>query len=106
MVFNGKIEQYVDHPIQIKVGELVRVFFVNAGPNRLSNSHVIGTIFSSVYRSGNPANAFQGLQSCEVGPGDGAIFEFRVHEPGDYPFVDHAIARAYKGAIGIFHAVP
>jgi nitrite reductase (NO-forming) len=106
VVFNGKIEQYVDHPIQIKVGELVRVFFVNAGPNRTSTFHVVGTIFSSVYRSGNPANAFHGLQSFEVGPGDGAIFEFRVREPGDYPFVDHAIARAYKGAIGMFHAVP
>ncbi len=106
VVFNGKLEQYVEHPIEIKVGELVRVFFVNAGPNRTSTFHVVGTIFSAVYRSGNPANAFHGVQSFEVGPGDGAIFEFRVHEPGEYPFVDHAIARAYKGAIGMFHAVP
>ncbi|MGB3549679.1 MAG: multicopper oxidase domain-containing protein [Candidatus Binatus sp.] len=106
VVFNGKLEQYVEHPIQIKVGELVRIFFVNAGPNRLSTFHVVGTILSAVYRSGNPANALHDVQSFEVGPGDGAIFEFRVHEAGDYPFVDHAIARAYKGAIGMFHAVP
>jgi len=38
------------------------------------------------------------------GPGNGAVFEFTVHETGDYPFVDHAIARAYKGAIGTLHA--
>ncbi len=106
VVFNGVIEKYADHPISIKVGELVRIFFVNAGPNRTSDFHVVGTIFSSVYRSGNPANAFHGVQSFEVGPGDGAIFEFRVHEAGDYPFLDHAIARAYKGAIGIFRATP
>jgi len=106
VVFNGVIEKYADHPIQIKVGRPVRIFFVNAGPNRSSSFHVVGTVFSSVYRSGNPANVEHGVQTFEVGPGDGAIFEFTVHEAGDYPFLDHAIARAYKGAIGIFHAVP
>jgi nitrite reductase (NO-forming) len=105
VVFNGVIEKYADHPIQIKVDQPVRIFFVNAGPNRTSSFHVVGTVFSSVYRSGNPANVEHGVQTFEVGPGDGAIFEFTVHEAGDYPFVDHAIARAYKGAIGVFHAV-
>ena len=106
VVFNGVIEKYADKPIQIKVGQPVRIFFVNAGPNRTSSFHVVGTVFTSVYRSGNPANALHGVQTFEVGPGDGAAFEFTVHEAGDYPFVDHAIARAYKGAIGIFRAVP
>jgi nitrite reductase (NO-forming) len=105
VVFNGAVDKYAENPIPIKVGELVRIFFVNAGPNLTSTFHVIGAIFETVYRSGNPANPFHGVQSFEVGPGDGAIFEFRVHEPGDYTFVDHAIARAYKGAIGIFRAV-
>jgi nitrite reductase (NO-forming) len=58
VVFNGVIERYAEHPISIKVGELVRIFFVNAGPNRTSSFHVVGTVFNSVYRSGNPANAF------------------------------------------------
>lgn len=106
VVFNGVIEKYADKPIQIKVGQPVRIFFVNAGPNRTSSFHVVGTVFTSVYRSGNPANALHGVQTFEVGPGDGAAFEFTVHEAGDYPFIDHAIARAYKGAIGIFRAVP
>ncbi len=106
VVFNGALDNYVDHPIEIKVGELVRIFFVNAGPNLTSTFHVIGAIFSTVYRSGNPANALHGLQSFEVGPGDGAVFEFRVNEAGDYTFVDHAMARPYKGAIGIFRALP
>jgi nitrite reductase (NO-forming) len=106
VVFNGVIEKYSDKPIQIKVGQPVRIFFVNAGPNRTSSFHVVGAVFTSVYRSGNPANALHGVQTFEVGPGDGAAFEFTVHEAGDYPFIDHAIARAYKGAIGIFRAVP
>ena len=106
VVFNGMVDRYVEHPIPIKVGELVRVFFVNAGPNLVSTFHIIGAIFATVYRSGNPADAMNGLSSFEVGPGNGAIFEFRVHEPGDYRFVDHALARPLKGAEGIFRATP
>jgi nitrite reductase (NO-forming) len=82
-VVNGVIEKYAEHPIPIKLGELARIFFVNAGPNRTSSFHVVGTMFSSVYGSGNLANLLHGLQSFEVGPGNGAVFEFRVHEPGD-----------------------
>ena len=36
--------------------------------------------------------------------GGGAIFEIRLREPGDYPFVTHAFADATKGAVGIFRA--
>ncbi len=104
VVFDGMVDRYVEHPIPIKVGELVRVLFVNAGPNLLSTFHVTGAIFSTVYRGGNPADALHGLASFEVGPGDGAVFEFRVHEPGDYAFIDHAPARPLKGAQGIFRA--
>lgn len=106
IVFNGAINKYAEHPITIKVGKPVRVFFVNAGPNLMSTFHVIGAIFTAVYRNGNPENVMHGLQSFEVGPGDGAVFEFTVHEAGDYTFVDHAMARPLKGAQGIFHAVP
>jgi nitrite reductase (NO-forming) len=106
VVFNGIVDRYVEHPIPIKTGELVRVFFVNAGPNFSSTFHVTGAIFSTVYRGGNPADALHDLANFEVGPGDGAVFEFRVHEPGDYPFIDHALARTTKGAEGVFRATP
>lgn len=106
VVFNGMVDRYVEHPIPIRVGELVRVFFVNAGPNLSSTFHVTGAIFATVYRGGNPADAMHGLASFEVGPGDGAVFEFRVHEPGDYAFIDHALARTTKGAEGVFRATP
>jgi nitrite reductase (NO-forming) len=106
VVFNGIVERYVEHPISIKTGELVRVFFVNAGPNLSSTFHVTGAIFSTVYRGGNPADAMHDLASFEVGPGDGAVFEFRVREPGDYAFINHALARTTKGAEGVFRATP
>jgi nitrite reductase (NO-forming) len=105
VVFNGRIGRYdVGHPIPIKVGELVRIFFINIGPNLFSDFHVVGALFSTVYRSGNPADALHDIQTFEVGPGDGAVFELRVYHPGTYMFMDHAMGHAYKGAMGIFRA--
>ena len=106
VVFNGRIGRYdIGHPIPIKVGELVRIFFINIGPNLFSDFHVVGALFSTVYRSGNPADSLHDIQTFEVGPGDGAVFEFRVYHSGTYMFMDHAMAHAYKGAMGLFRAV-
>ena len=107
VVFNGAVDKFdIDHPIGIKVGGLVRVFFANAGPNLVSIFHVNGAIFATVYRSGNPADSMHDLSSFEVGPGSGAVFEFRAQQSGDYQFLDQAMAHPYKGAIGVFRAAP
>ncbi len=107
LLFNGGINKYdLDHPIQIKVGKLVRVFFLNAGPSLTAAFHVSGVIFSTIYQGGNPADAMHGLSTVEVPPSSGAIFEFRVTQPGDYQFTDSNRAHEYKGAMGIFRAVP
>src|SRR5579863_1392677 len=101
IVFNGTLNRYdLSHPITIKTGKLVRVFFVNAGPNLTSAFHVAGVLFSSVYRSGNPADALHGLNTFEVAPSDGAVFEFTVKEAGNYSFTDLNRASEYKGAVG------
>jgi nitrite reductase (NO-forming) len=102
VVFDGAINRHVGEPLPIKTGEMVRVYFVNAGPNLVSSLHIIGTILRTVYLGGNPANRLSGLQTIEVGPGNGAIVEFTVKEEGDYTMVDHAIARVYKGAVAVF----
>lgn len=103
-VFNGYANQYVENPINVVVGEPVRVFVVNAGPDAWSSFHVVGTIFDAGYVNGNPANKLIGLQSITIGPGDGAVVEFTLDEPGDYPFVNHAFGHAAQGAVGIFRA--
>jgi nitrite reductase (NO-forming) len=106
VVFNGALNKYsVDHPIEIKVGKLVRVYFVNAGPSLTSAFYVSGVLFDTVYKSGNPANAFHGLNTLAVPPSDGAVFEFKVTQPGYYQFVDQNRSQQYKGANGVFHAV-
>src|SRR5207245_2527826 len=103
VVFNGEVNKYdLAHAIPIKVGKLVRVFFVNAGPNLTSGFHVAGAIFSTVYQGGNPANALHGVDSFMVAPATGAVFEFQVGEPGNYRFTDLQMAHQYRGALGNF----
>jgi nitrite reductase (NO-forming) len=104
VAFNGKVGQYVVHPIRVKVGERIRVYFLNVGPNNISSFHVIGTIFDKVWLDGNPANQFTGMQAVLVGPAQGAIMEFVLPEKGTYTFVDHSFANATMGAAGIFAA--
>jgi len=104
VAFNGYANQYVEHPIAIKVGEPVRIFVVNAGPNVWSSFHVVGAIFDKAYINANPANELHGLQGITIGPGDGACVEFTVEEPGEYIAVNHAFGHATHGAMAIFHA--
>ncbi len=101
VVFNGAAFQYRDHPLTAKPGDLVRLYVVNAGPNLWSAFHVIGGIFDKVYPGGNPAQAIDGVSTHSVGPGEGAIFDLRLDEPGKYPFVDHAMAHMQLGAQGV-----
>ncbi len=107
VVFNGQLNKAgIEHPILIKVGRLVRVFFVNAGPNLTSTFHVGGAMFSTVYAGGNPANPLHGTENFVVGPGAGAVFEFKVSEPGDYRFMDLNRVHEWNGAMGVFRAEP
>lgn len=105
ITFNGHQSQYVDEPIEIPVGELVRIYMVNHGPNVWSSFHVVGAIFSHVYMNANPKNAFEGMQTISVGPGDGVCCEFMVDEPGDYVAVNHSFGHAAHGAIAVLRAV-
>lgn len=107
VVFNGQLNKYgLQHPIPVKTGRLVRLFFVNAGPNLTSAFHIAGVIFSTIYRGGNPADALHGIDALDVGPSQGAVFEFTLKEPGDYRIMDMQRAHQYKGALGILRATP
>jgi nitrite reductase (NO-forming) len=105
VVFNGKAFQYKAHPLQVNVGDRVRLFVVNAGPSLRSDFHVVGTIFDKVYPDGNPRNALESVQTQMIPAGGGAVFEtvFDKDSNGEglYAFVTHAFADAQKGAVGI-----
>jgi len=103
VVFNGVASRYATHPIPVASGRTIRMFVVNAGPNRISSFHVVGAIFDKVYADGF-GPPFEGMQTWNVPVGGGAIFDFKLAEPGLYPFVTHAFADATKGGVGIFRA--
>ncbi len=100
--FNGKYGKHMaEGKLKAKVGERVRIFFGNAGPNLISSFHVIGEIFDNVYREGDlvskPAHS---IQTTLVPAGGSTIVEFGLEVPGTYTLVDHAIFRVEKGAVG------
>ena len=54
VVFNGSVGSTVgDKALTAKVGETVRLFVGDGGPNLVSSFHVIGQIFDTVYPEGN-----------------------------------------------------
>jgi nitrite reductase (NO-forming) len=103
VVFNGRVNRYLDEPLKAKPGELIRLHVVNAGPNHFSAFHVIGAIFDRVYASGNPKNVEYGVQTYTLPPGGGATFDLIIPEEGMYPMVTHSLQDALTGALGVIH---
>ncbi|HET7678374.1 MAG TPA: multicopper oxidase domain-containing protein [Candidatus Limnocylindrales bacterium] len=105
VVFNGVADQYKDAPLQVDVGEKVRVFVLDAGPSIDSSFHVVGTIFDSVIKEGAPdLQAGWGAQAVDLSPAQGAIVEMEFTEDGLYPIVTHAFNFVGRGALGLFKA--
>ena len=101
VAFNGYANKYKEQPLTAKPGQLIRLYVVDAGPNRWLAFHVVGAIFSTVEASGNPANQLHEVQSYTVGPGDAAMFELTIPNAGTYPFVNHSMADMMLGAVGL-----
>ena len=103
VVFNGAVGSLVgDKAITAKVGEKVRLFVGNGGPNLVSSFHVIGEIFDTVYQEGGTIPSQHNVQTTMIPAGGSAIVEFKVDVPGTFILVDHSLFRAFnKGALGM-----
>jgi len=102
VVFNGKVGALNgDNALTAKVGETVRIYMGNGGPNLVSSFHVIGEIFDRVHIEGG-SSINENVQTTLVPAGGAAIVEFKVDVPGTLILVDHSIFRAFnKGALGM-----
>ncbi len=102
VVFNGNTHALVgDNALTAKVGETIRLFVGNGGPNLTSAFHVIGEIFDKVHVEGGDL-INHNIQTTNIPPGGAAIVEFKLETPGTLVLVDHAIFRAFnKGALGM-----
>ena len=103
VVFNGRVGAMTgENAIQASVGERVRLFVGNAGPNLTSSFHVIGEMFDRVYGEGGTSVNQANVQTTGIPAGGSTMVEFKVDVPGRYTLVDHALFRAFnKGAVGI-----
>lgn len=102
VVFNGRSGALLDkNALKAKVGEKVRIYFGNIGPNSASSFHIIGEIFDKVYVEGGLSGHInKNIQTTLVPSAGATIVEFKVDYPGSYVLVDHSIFRVAKGAIG------
>lgn len=103
VVFNGSVGALVgEHALKAKVGETVRMFVGNGGPNLISSFHVIGEIFDKVYTEGGSLANQLNVQTTLIPAGGATVVELKLDVPGTFILVDHSIFRAVnKGALGM-----
>ena len=101
VVFNGSVGSLMGKSaLRARVGEIVRIYFGNLGPNKVSSVHMIGVIFDRVYREGGLTDPVRNIQTTLVPPGGASVLDFQPQVPGDYTLVDHAFFRVDRGAMG------
>lgn len=107
VVFNGRQGALLgDNALRVNVGDKVRIFFGNIGPNGISSFHINGEIFDQVYLEGAVNGIINKNVQTTLVPSSGAVIvEFIIDVPGDYFLVDDRISRIDKGAIGLITAV-
>ncbi len=109
VVFNGIANAYDQQQFAAKVGERVRFWVLDAGPNRLSAFHIVGSQFDTVYFEGGYqlkrgqdafGNQHGGSQALGLLPAQGGFVEMVFPEAGHYPVVSHLMVDAERGAHG------
>lgn len=111
--FNGVPFQYTAHPLHANVGDRVRVWVLDVGPNSALSFHIVGTQFDTVwsegayavYRDRSTDGITQGATGAQVLPllaAQGGFVEWVPVEAGTYTFVNHIMNLAEKGAHGVF----
>jgi nitrite reductase (NO-forming) len=107
VAFNGYVSQYAHRPLTARAGQRLRIWVLDAGPNRPSAFHVVGAQFDTVYREGRydlrPGDP-GGAQILDLDPGMGGFVETVLPEAGHYPFVSHVMVDADRGARGLIDA--
>ena len=106
VVFNGAVGSLMgDKALTVEVGETVRLYVGNIGPNLISSFHVIGEIFDKVYMEGG-TEINENVGVTMIPSGGAAIVEFKCEVPGALTIVDHSVFRAFnKGALGVINVV-
>ena len=101
--FNGYPHQYVDAPLRAAVGDTVRFWVLDVGPDNPVSFHLVGEIFDAVFSEGRHLirdATDTGAQVLPLLPAQGGFVEVTFDEPGTYTFVNHVMTDAEKGQRG------
>jgi manganese oxidase len=102
---NGKAFDYVNHPIQLVVGEKYRIYLVNMLEfDKVNNIHVHGTMFN-YYPAGTSKQPEELTDIVTLAQGDRGIIELSYKYPGRYMFHAHINEFADKGWMSFFNVV-
>ena len=96
---------YMKHPVQVRAGELVRVYLVNITEFDLVNSFHLHAGMFRLYRTGTSLDFFEWTDTVTMGQGERAVLEFILEEPGRYMFHAHQSEFAELGWTGFFEAL-
>lgn len=109
VVFNGVANGYDTAKLTARVGERVRFWVLDVGPNRPSSFHIVGAQFDTVFGEGGYllkrgrdafGNTGGGSQALGLQAAQGGFVETVFPEAGRYPFVSHLMTDAERGAHG------
>ncbi len=102
---NGVANYYHDHPIEVKVGEPLRIYLSNMTEFDLINSfHLHGEVFR-YYPTGTNLEQFELTDTIIQCQGQRGILEFSFTFPGKFMFHAHQSEFAELGWMGIFEVV-
>ncbi|WP_436343571.1 copper-containing nitrite reductase [Natronorubrum sp. FCH18a] len=106
VLLNGEVGAITEDghgPVAAEVGETVRVYYANGGPNLISALHPIGNVWSRYYRDGDLlSDPARNVETSPVAPGTVVAGEMELRVPGPIKLVDHALSRVtQKGMIGV-----
>ena len=102
---NTVANAYLDEPIRVKVGQLVRIYLINVTEFDLINSLHLHGMFFDVFRTGTSMTSNEKTDTIMLCQGERAIIETTFRYPGDFMFHAHQSEFAELGWMGLFRAV-
>jgi FtsP/CotA-like multicopper oxidase with cupredoxin domain len=95
---------YMNEPIRVEVGRLVRVYLINLTEFDLLNSFHLHGMFFDVYRTGTSLTPHDRTDTVMLCQGERAVIETTFRYPGDFMFHAHQSEFAELGWMGLFRA--
>jgi FtsP/CotA-like multicopper oxidase with cupredoxin domain len=102
---NTIANHYMNEPIRVEVGQLVRMYVINITEFDLINSLHLHGMFFDVFRTGTSKTTTETTDTITLCQAERAVLETRFRYPGKFMFHAHQSEFAELGWMGLFEAV-